>query len=98
MILLEVIVIGTGLAGLFGLGWIPEKFKGRSWSKDYIRSGGWISLLFGIALWGWEFLSATVSLPLYLSISLILLIGVPFFLYSLKIEAKYDKLLADNVP
>ena len=86
-----------GIAGLFGFMNIPPKFKGYSWTKEYIRRQGIAWILLGVPYFILSFV-----LPAYLpnlvghnrtvTIAIIAL-GIPAFTYSMIIDRKYKALI-----
>lgn len=82
-----------GFAGLLGLQNIPEKYKGKDWTKRYIRAKGISWLMIGIPwivlycnLNGKDIEKATVMI-------LIILCGIPSVLYSYFNSRKYNAIL-----
>ena len=87
-----------GIAGILGFQNIPSKYKGYSWTKDYIRAQGVSKLMLGLP---WLFFSMVKSLCLtgiHLSgaiLSLILCgLAIPSIIYMKKIDKKFNDLLA----
>ncbi len=89
-----------GIAGLFGIQNIPKKFKGYSWTKEYIHLQGITWLMLGIPL-----------LILYLIVKLfipesdlnaellvlsMLVLASPSVVFTYKWEKKYEKKLKDG--
>ena len=69
--------IGYGILGILGIQNIPERYKYRSWTPDYIRMNGIAELLLG---GGWlilGFVLRAVSLPLLQELGLGLLFSLP---------------------
>ena len=86
-----------GIAGLFGYLNIPSKFKGYSWTKEYIRRQGitWILL-------GFPYLVLSFVLPAYFpnldrhnsTVTIVIIaLGMPSFIYSMMIDRKYKALI-----
>ena len=86
-----------GIAGLFGFLNIPSKFKGYSWTKEYIRSQGITWILLGVPYFVLSFV-----LPAYLpnmdsrnsTVAIVIIaLGMPAFIYSMVIDRKYKALI-----
>ena len=84
-----------GIAGLFGFQNIPAKFKGYSWTKDYIRrcAIGW--LLLGVPYFLLSFVVPCFfsELPVRMTSVLIIALGMPALMYSIAVDRKYKALL-----
>lgn len=77
-----------GVLGVLGFQRIPEKYKYKSWTPDYIRMCGIADLLLG---GGWIILSfvlRAVSLPLLQEMGLVLLFALPAVGYALYADRK----------
>lgn len=89
-----------GIAGLFGIQNIPSKFKGYSWTKEYIRCQGITWLMLGVPL-----------LVLYLIVNRfvpeseihadiltfsVIILAIPSIIYSFVWEKKYERLLENE--
>lgn len=77
-----------GILGLLGFQKIPEKYKYKSWTPDYIRMNGIAELLLG---GGWlilGFVLRAVSLPLLQELGLGLLFSLPAVGYALYADRK----------
>ena len=89
-----------GIAGLLGYQNIPKKFKGYSWTREYIRLQGITWLMLGVPL-----------LMLYLIVSYfvpeknlnaellvlgMLVLAIPSIVFTYKWEKKYEKILKDG--
>lgn len=87
-----------GIAGLFGIQKIPSKFKGYSWTKEYIRCQGISWLMLGIS-WlilylVYTFCLIEMNIDRSVIALLIILLAVPSIIYSFKLDKKYRDLLA----
>ena len=89
-----------GIAGLFGFQNIPSKFKGYSWTKEYIQRQGitWILL-------GFPYLVLSFVLPAYFpnldrhnaTVTIVIIaLGMPAFIYSMMIDRKYKALIKNE--
>ena len=85
---ISVFWIGYGILGILGIQNIPERYRYRSWTPDYIRMCGIADLLLG---GGWIILSfvlRAVSLTLLQEMGLVLLFALPAVGYALYADRK----------
>ncbi len=85
-----------GLLGLLEFQVIPDKFKGKEWTKSYIRSQGVSWLLLGIP---WLIIYAvTHDMNLKTSTMAIILVvaALPTLVYGIINDRKYKKLLKEQ--
>lgn len=82
-----------GIFGIFGKGFVKDKYKGYEWTKDYIKKQGISYLLIGIP-WLILYFAFTQYRPgLVWEVLLIILLSVPAVVYSIFYEVKYFRLL-----
>lgn len=89
-----ILVIGMiwtlyGLAGLFGIQKIPNKFKGQSWTKRNIRYQGISWLLLGIPWIVLDVATEDKGLGMPVMLFLILACSLPGFLYTVMLDRRY---------
>lgn len=77
-----------GIAGLLGFENLPEKYKYKSWTSDYIRMNGIAKLLLGVGWFILGFVLRAVSLPLLQEMGLVLLFALPAVGYALYADRK----------
>lgn len=90
-----VFCIVYGLAGLLGFQVIPEKYKGKGWTKKYIRFSGTSWLLLGIP---WLILYLVLRGKELDALSVIILLvacGLPCLIYTFINERKYKAMLRE---
>ena len=90
-----------GIAGLLGYQNIPKKFKGYSWTKDYILLQGITWLMLGVPLLILYivvmcFIPETEINAELLVISMLVL-AIPSIICTCKWEKKYEKMLKDGM-
>ena len=89
-----------GIAGLFGYQNIPKKFKGYSWTKEYIRLQGITWLMLGVPLLMLYFVVhyfiPEENLNAELLVFSMLVLASPSVIFTYKWEKKYEKMLKDG--
>ena len=89
-----------GIAGLFGYQNIPKKFKGYSWTKEYIRLQGITWLMLGVPLLMLYFVVhyfiPEENLNAELLVFSMLVLASPSVVFTYKWEKKYEKMLKDG--
>ena len=89
-----------GIAGLFGYQNIPKKFKGYSWTKEYIRLQGITWLMLGVPLLMlYLFVNHLIpeeNLNAELLVLSMLVLASPSVVFTYKWEKKYEKMLKDG--
>ena len=89
-----------GIVGLFGYQNIPKKFKGYSWTKEYIRLQGITWLMLGVPLLMlYLFVNHLIpeeNLNAELLVLSMLVLASPSVVFTYKWEKKYEKLLKDG--
>ena len=98
LLFMSVFWILYGIAGLLGFQNIPAKYKGHSWTKDYIRSQGLTWLILGLPWFGLylvrSFLLAEANITTGQSVVILLLLSIPAVVVSIVYEKKYKAMLA----
>ena len=89
-----------GISGLFGYQNIPKKFKGYSWTKEYIRLQGITWLMLGVPLLMFylfvNHLIPEENLNAELLVLSMLVLASPSVVFTYKWEKKYEKMLKDG--
>ena len=89
-----------GIAGLFGYQNIPKKFKGYSWTREYIRLQGITWLMLGVPLLMLYFVVhyfiPEENLNAELLVFSMLVLASPSVIFTYKWEKKYEKMLKDG--
>lgn len=98
LLFMSVFWILYGIAGLLGFQNIPAKYKGHSWTKDYIRSQGLNWFILGLPWFGFylvrTFLLAEAAITSGMSVVILLLLSIPALILSVIYEKKYKAMLA----
>lgn len=100
LLFMSVFWTSYGIAGLFGYQNIPKKFKGYSWTKEYIRLQGITWLMLGVPLLMLylivnHFISEE-NLNAELLVFSMLVLASPSVVFTYKWEKKYEKMLKDG--
>ena len=98
LLVMSIFWIGYGILGIFGIQNIPAKYKGHSWTKDYIRKQGITWLIVGVP-WLAFYLVRILLIPdadLNTGIEVLILIALslPALISTIILEKKYKALLA----
>lgn len=98
LLFMSVFWILYGIAGLLGFQNIPAKYKGHSWTKDYIRSQGLTWLILGLPWFGFYLvrtvLLAEAAITTGQSVGILFLLSTPAVVVSIVYEKKYKAMLA----
>ena len=90
-----------GIAGLLGYQNIPKKFKGYSWTREYIRLQGITWLMLGVPLLMLYFVVhyfiPEENLNAELLVFSMLVLASPSVIFTYKWEKKYEKMLKDGM-
>ena len=90
-----------GVAGLLGYQNIPKKFKGYSWTKEYIRLQGITWLMLGVPLLMLylivKYFIPETNLNAELLVLSMLVLAIPSIVFTYKCEKKYEKMLKDGM-
>lgn len=93
LLLLSVFYIIYGIFGLFGKNFIPDKFKGYEWTKEYIRKNGASYILLGVP-WLVLYFAFSQHCPGNgKMIFFVILFSLPSVIYTIYNELKYLKLI-----
>ena len=89
-----------GIAGLLDYQNIPKKFKGYSWTKEYIRLQGITWLMLGVPLLMlYLFVNHLIpeeNLNAELLVLSMLVLAIPSIVFTYKWEKKYEQMLKDG--
>lgn len=85
---LSVFWIGYGILGILGIQNIPEKYKYKSWTPDYIRMNGIANLLLGVGWFLLGFVLRALSPSMLQELGLGLLFALPAVGYGLYADHK----------
>lgn len=85
---LSLFYIGYGIAGLLGFQVIPDRCKGKEWTKHYVRCRGISWLLIGIPWLILYWVDMGQMWPFQIRAVLIVLCAVPSIIYSVMIEKR----------
>ena len=98
ILVLSIFWIGYGIVGLIGFQNIPTKYKGHSWTKDYIRKQGVTWLVLGLPWLGFyvvrTFFLAEANISTGMAVVILLLLAVPALITTIIWERKYKTLLS----
>ena len=98
ILVLSIFWIGYGIVGLIGFQNIPAKYKGHSWTKDYIRKQGVTWLVLGLPWLGFyvvrTFFLAEANISTGMAVVILLLLAVPALITTIIWEQKYKALLS----
>lgn len=101
LLFMSVFWILYGIAGLLGIQNIPKRFKGYSWTKEYIRLQGITWLMLGVPLLMLclivECFIPETNLNAELFVIGILVLASPSVVFTYKWEKKYEKMLKDGM-
>lgn len=86
-----------GIAGIFGHQLkIPKKYKGKTWTKEYVRFQGLTWLILGVAFLVLYLLDKKFDFELTATISLILCASLPSWVYAFIGEKKFKHRLKNE--
>ena len=98
ILVMSVFWILYGIAGLLGFQNIPAKYKGHSWTKDYIRKQGVTWLVLGLPWLGFyvarTFFLAEANISTGMAVVILLLLAVPALITTIIWEREYKALLS----
>lgn len=77
-----------GILGILGIQNIPEKYKYKSWTPDYIRMNGIGMVIFGVSWFILGFVLKAFPLPLLQGFGLTVLFSLPALGYALYVDRK----------
>ena len=93
ILMMSLFNIGYGIFGLFGKMNIAEKFKGHEWTKAYIRELGVADILLGVPWLILYYAFKQYDPGFFMLFILIIVLALPAFFLTIRIERKYEKLL-----
>ena len=82
-----------GVIGLFGFQVIPSKYKGYSWTRDYISLQAKTWLMLGVPWVALSLILPTLNISRGLTTIAIIAVAIPSLIYSGFIDRKYQKLM-----
>ena len=98
LFVMSIFWIGYGILGLFGIQNIPAKYKGHTWTKEYIRKQGITWLLVGVPWLAFYLIRtfAVLDADLNTGIEVLILIALslPALITTIIWEKKYKAFLA----
>ena len=98
ILVLSIFWIGYGIVGLIGFQNIPAKYKGHSWTKDYIRKQGVTWLVLGLPWLGFylvrTFVLAEANISTGMAVVILLLLAVPALITTIILERQYKAMLS----
>ncbi|WP_418632339.1 hypothetical protein [Ruthenibacterium lactatiformans] len=93
--------IGYGIVGLIGFQNIPEKYKGHSWTKDYIRKQGITWIILGLPWFGFylvrTFPLSEINISTGNTVVILIMLSIPALIGSIVLERKYKALLSAEI-
>ena len=98
LLVMSIFWIGYGVLGLFGIQNIPAKYKGHTWTKEYIRSQGVTWLIVGVPWLAFylvcKFLIPEADIRFDVEILVLVALSLPAIIITFIWERKYKALLA----
>ena len=98
LFVMSIFWIGYGILGLFGIQNIPAKYKGHTWTKEYIRKQGITWLLVGVPWLAfylvWTFAIPNTDLNTGIEVLILIALSLPALITTIVWEKKYKALLA----
>lgn len=95
ILFISVFWILYGIAGILGFQNIPAKYRGHSWTKNYIRSQGLSWLILGLPWFGFYLVRTfllTEAVTTGMSVAIMLLLSIPALIVSIVFEKKYKRM------
>lgn len=86
-----------GVIGLFGFQVIPSKYKGYSWTRDYIRLQAKTWLMLGVPWVALSLILPALNISRGWTTIAIIVVAIPSLVYSGFIDRKYQKLVNENI-
>ena len=98
LLFMSIFWILYGILGLFGIQNIPAKYKGHSWTKEYIRRQGVTWLVVGVPWLAFylvcKFLIPEAHIRLDIELLVLVALSLPAIIITFIWERKYKALLA----
>ena len=85
-----------GVLGLFGIQKIPSEYKGKNWTKRFIRSRGVSWILLGFPWIIFYLIVRNMNINNFITAMIIIVISIPSIIYSVVSDRKYKTLLKNN--
>ena len=85
-----------GILGLFGIQIISDEYKGKTWTKSYIRCRGGMWLGLGVPWLTFYLIAHDMGLKNYVAAAIMLVISIPSFIFSFFFEKKYKAMLKNG--
>lgn len=82
-----------GVLGLLGVQVIPEEYKGKPWTKSYIRCRGISWVILGIPWLVFYLIVRDMEINKMIGVVILIAISLPSIIYSIVFERKYKALL-----
>ena len=95
MLFLGVFYLIYGILGLFGVQIIPSEYKGKNWTKSYIRCRGVSWMLLGVPWLVFYLTAHDMNIDIIMVIILVI-ISIPSIVFSFFYERKYKTMLKNN--
>lgn len=96
LLVMSIFFIVYGIAGLLGFQHISQKFKGYSWTKDYIRCQGTTWLMLGLPLFAFylilTFFFTDTNIRAGLIVLIVVVLAIPSIIFTMIWEKKYEAL------
>ena len=85
-----------GILGLFGIQIISEEYKGKAWTKSYIRCCGAMWLGLGVPWLAFYLIAHDMGLKNYVAAAIMLAISLPSFIFAVFFDKKYKAMLKNG--
>ena len=85
-----------GILGLRGFQIIPLKYKGKSWTKSYIRCCGVSWMLLGFSWLVCYVIIHNMNIKYFIVIIIYTIVSIPSLIYTIAYDRKYKILLKNN--
>lgn len=95
---LSIFWIAYGFVSLMGFQNIPTKYKGHSWTKNYVRNQGMTWLILGLTWLGFylvrTLLLREANISTGISVLILIILAAPALIVSILLDKKYKALLS----
>ena len=85
-----------GVLGLFGFQVIPSKYKGKSWTKSYIRCRGVSWMLLGFPWLACYIVIHNMNIKYFIVVIIYTIVSIPSIIYTIAYDRKYKPLLKNS--
>ena len=85
-----------GILGLFGIQIISEEYKGKKWTKSYIRCCGAMRLGLGVPWLAFYLIAHNMNLKTHIAVAILLAISLPSLIFSCFVDRKYKAMLKNE--